>query len=108
VVQEIDVALLFKAEQHSYNAIVLDVDNGPDGLTRGENDWLYSRAGLNAAHGALKPSGILAVWSASPDPAFSRLLRQAGFSVEEVTVRARGRKGGSRHIIWLAEKSGVR
>lgn len=108
VVQEIDVALLLKAEQHTYNAIVLDVDNGPDGLTRGDNDWLYSRAGLNAAHAALKSSGILAVWSASPDPAFSRLLRQIGFSVEEVMVRARGRKGGSRHMIWLAERSGVR
>jgi len=108
VVQEIDVALLLKAEQHTYNAIVLDVDNGPDGLTRGDNDWLYSRAGLNAAHAALTSSGILAVWSASPDPAFSRLLRQIGFSVEEVMVRARGRKGGSRHMIWLAERSGVR
>jgi spermidine synthase len=105
VVQELDVALLLKAEQHTYNAIVLDVDNGPDGLTRSDNDWLYSRAGLHAAHTALKPSGILAVWSASPDPAFSRLLRETGFSVEEVTVRARGRKGGSRHMIWLAERS---
>ena len=108
MVQEIDVALLLKAEQHTYNAIVLDVDNGPDGLTRSDNDWLYSRAGLNAAHAALKSSGILAVWSASPDPAFSRLLCQTGFSVEDVMVRARGRKGGSRHVIWLAERSGVR
>ena len=103
-VREIDVALILKAEPHGYDAIVLDVDNGPDGLTRSDNDWLYGRAGLNAAHAALKPCGILAVWSASPDPAFSKLLRQTGFSVEEVTVRARGRKGGSRHMIWLAER----
>jgi spermidine synthase len=103
-VREIDVALIIKAEQHAYDGIVLDVDNGPDGLTRSGNDWLYSRAGLKAAYAALKPSGILAVWSASPDPAFSKLLRQTGFSVEEVTVRARGRKGGSRHMIWLAAR----
>lgn len=107
VVREIDVALLLKSDKHSYDAIVLDVDNGPDGLTRGDNNWLYSRAGLHAAHTALKPSGFLAVWSASPDPAFTRRLRQTGFSVEEVMVRARGRKGGSRHMIWLGERSGV-
>jgi spermidine synthase len=104
LVREIDVALILKAEPYGYDAIVLDVDNGPDGLTRSGNDWLYSRAGLKTAHAALKSSGILAVWSASPDPAFSRLLRQTGFSVEEVMVRARGRKGGSRHMIWLAER----
>ena len=104
LVREIDVAHILKAEQHAYDAIILDVDNGPDGLTSSANDWLYGRAGLNAAHTALKPSGILAVWSASSDPAFSRLLRQTGFSVEEVMVRARGRKGGSRHMIWLAER----
>ncbi len=107
LVQETDVALLLKAEQHTYNGILLDVDNGPDGLTRSDNDWLYSRAGLNAAHAALKPSGILAVWSAGPDPAFSKLLCQTGFLVEEIMVRARGRKGGSRHMIWLAERLGV-
>ncbi len=82
---------------------MLDVDNGPDGLTRGANDRLYGRAGLAAAYAALNPSGILAVWSAAPDPAFSKLLRQSGFTVEEVTVRAR-RKKGSRHMIWIAGK----
>ncbi len=101
-VREIDVARILKTEQQAYDAILLDVDNGPKGLTRTGNDWLYSKAGLNAAHAALKPSGILAVWSASPAPAFSQLLRQTGFKVEEVTARARGRKGGSRHLIWLA------
>ncbi len=104
MVREIDVALILKEERHSYDAIVLDVDNGPDGLSRNDNDWLYGRAGLNAAHASLNPSGVLAVWSASPDPSFSTLLRQTGFSVEEVMVRARGRKGGSRHIIWLAKR----
>ena len=102
-VREIDVALIIKAEQQGYDAIILDVDNGPDGLTRSGNDWLYGRAGLTAARAALKPSGMLAVWSASPDPAFSKLLRQTGFLVEEITVRARGAKGGRRHTIWLAK-----
>ncbi|MBU1404900.1 MAG: hypothetical protein KKA71_05610 [Proteobacteria bacterium] len=101
-VREIDVARILQTEQQGYDAILLDVDNGPEGLTRSGNDWLYTRAGLTAAHGALKPSGILAVWSASPEPAFSRLLRQSGFTVEEITVRARGAQGGSRHMIWLA------
>ena len=103
-VREIDVARILQTEQQAYDAILLDVDNGPDGLTRSGNDWLYTRAGLTAAHAALKPSGVLAVWSASPEPAFSRLLRQTGFTVEEVTVRARGPQGGSRHMIWLAER----
>ena len=103
-VREIDVARILQTEQNAFDAIVLDVDNGPEGLIKTANDWLYSRAGLNAAHAALKSSGILAVWSASSDLAFSRLLRQAGFTVENVTVRSRGRKGGSRHMIWLAER----
>ena len=103
-VREMDVARILKTEQQAYDAIMLDVDNGPAGLTRTGNDWLYSRAGLNAAHAALKPSGTLAVWSAAPDPAFSRLLRQTGFTVQEVMARARGPKGGSRHLIWLAER----
>jgi spermidine synthase len=103
-VREIDVARILQTEQQAYDAILLDVDNGPEGLTRSGNDWLYTRAGLAAAHAALKPSGVLAVWSASPEPAFSRLLRQTGFTVEEITVRARGPQGGSRHMIWLAER----
>jgi spermidine synthase len=103
-VREIDVAQILKAEKGAYDAIILDVDNGPDGLTRAENNWLYTRSGLSAAYAALKFSGILSVWSASPDPAFSKLLRQAAFKVEEVVVRARGRKGGSHHMIWIAER----
>jgi len=103
-VREIDVAQILKAEKQTYDAILLDVDNGPDGLTRAENNWLYTRSGLSAAYAALKFPGILSVWSASPDSAFSKLLRQSGFKVEEVTVCARGRKGGSRHIIWIAER----
>ena len=103
-VREIDVARILQTEQQAYDAIILDVDNGPDGLTSTGNDWLYTRAGLNAAHATLKPSGILAVWSASPDSAFSRLLRQERFTVEDITVRSRGSKGGGHHMIWLAER----
>ena len=104
-VREVDVAGILETEQQAYDAILLDVDNGPEGLTRPGNDWLYTRAGLIAAHTALKPSGILAIWSASPDPAFSSLLRKTGFTVEEVAARARGRKGGSRHMIWIAQRA---
>ncbi len=102
VVRETDVARILQTAGQTYDAILLDVDNGPEGLTRSGNDWLYSRAGLEAAHTALNPSGILAVWSATPSPAFTKLLRRTGFTVEEVTARARGPKGGSRHVIWLA------
>ena len=83
-----------------YDAILLDVDNGPDGLTRAENDRLYSLAGLGSAKAALKPGGVLAIWSAAPDERFARRLKHAGFKVEEVMVRARGNKG-ARHVIWF-------
>jgi spermidine synthase len=102
-VQEIDVAKVLRAERGAYDAILLDVDNGPVGLTRQRNDWLYTREGLNAAFAALRPKGILAVWSASSDRTFLHRLRRVGFKVEEVSVRARGSRG-SRHTIWLAER----
>ena len=101
-VREVDVAQVLQAEQQAYDAILLDVDNGPEGLTRQGNDWLYSRPGLDAAFAALRPAGVLAVWSAGPNPSFSRRLRQAGFKVDEVRVRARGPRGGGHHTIWIA------
>lgn len=85
-----------------YDAILLDVDNGPDGLTRASNDDIYSMRGLTAAKGALKPGGVLAIWSAAPDEAFARRLKHCGFKVEEVAVRARSNGKGPRHIIWFA------
>jgi spermidine synthase len=88
----------------SYDAILLDVDNGPDGLVRADNDRLYAPPGLAAAKAALRPGGILAIWSAGPDPAFARRLAQAGFAVEEVAVRARENGKGPRHVIWFARK----
>lgn len=98
-----DVALLIKASAGSYDAILLDVDNGPDGLTRQANDGLYSLQGLANARAALKPGGILAIWSAAPDPAFARRLSHAGFTVDEVRVRARENGKGPMHVIWFAE-----
>ena len=100
-VQEVDVAVMLRAEVRAFDAILLDVDNGPDGLTQEANNWLYSRAGLNASYEALRPKGVLAVWSAGPDRAFTKRLHKAGFEVEEVTVWAHRGKG-ARHLIWVA------
>ena len=104
VVHEGDVASILKAEQNVYDAIMLDVDNGPEGLTHKDNDWLYSMEGLNAAYTALRPQGILAVWSAGPAWDFVHRLRKVGFEVDEVTVRAHGNKG-ARYIIWFAQRA---
>jgi spermidine synthase len=96
-----DVADLIASGKGDYDAILLDVDNGPDGLSRRENDRLYSMAGLAAARSALTRGGVLAVWSAHPDKGFAARLRQSGFEVDEVNTRARGKRG-ARHVIWLA------
>ncbi|SRR5690554_2510508 len=85
-----------------YDAILLDVDNGPDGLVRAENGRIYSFAGLRAAKAALAPGGVLAVWSAGRDAAFTRRIEKAGFVVEEVEIRARPNGKGPRHTIWFA------
>ncbi len=103
-IHEGDIAQLIRSESNAYDAILLDVDNGPEGLTRKENNALYSLAGLAAASRALKVKGIFGVWSISPDRRFSERLRRSGFKVEEVRARARGKHGGGRHMIWLGEK----
>jgi len=102
-IHEVDVAHLLRAAQQDYDAILLDVDNGPEGLTRKENDWLYSLNGLSTAYTALRPRGVLAVWSAGPDQDFVHRLRKTGFEVDETRVRARGSKG-ARHVIWFARR----
>lgn len=102
-VREGDVAHCLRDKSQSYDAILLDVDNGPAGLTRRENDWLYGMNGLNAAYAALIPEGVLAVWSAGPDKSFLQRLRKVGFEVDEVRVRAHGKKG-ARHFIWFARR----
>ena len=102
-VNEQDVARMITGAEQSYDAILLDVDNGPEGLTRRENDWLYSLNGLNEAYAALRPGGVLAVWSAGPDKNFFQRLRKTGFEVEEIRVRAHGSKG-ARHTTWYARR----
>lgn len=97
-----DVAKLLKKSKRRFDAILLDVDNGPEGLTQPENDWLYASPGLAAAKSALRPGGVLAVWSVATDPLFTRRLLQGGFQVEEIRPRARKRGKGARHCIWLA------
>jgi hypothetical protein len=73
---------------------------------RAANDDLYDSYGLREAHKALRPGGILAVWSATPDPVFEKRLRAAGYRVEDHRVRANGRNTGPRHVIWLGTKAG--
>jgi spermidine synthase len=99
-----DVADLIVRGRGGYDAILLDVDNGPDGLVRDANDRLYTPAGLATARATLKPGGVLAVWSAAPDKAFAARLHRAGFEVDEVTVRARSNGKGPRHTIWFARR----
>nr|WP_315380942.1 spermidine synthase [uncultured Sphingomonas sp.] len=99
-----DVGRVIADGQNAYDAILLDVDNGPDGLTRVGNDSLYSMRGLDSARQALRPGGILAVWSAAPDAPFARRMRDSGFQVEEVAVRARQNGKGPRHVIWFGTR----
>jgi spermidine synthase len=106
-IHETDVGSLIRSAATAYDAILLDVDNGPEGLTRQANDGLYDMAGLGAARKALRPGGVLAVWSSAPDKTFSKRLRMTGFSVDEVGVRANGARGGARHVIWIARSPGA-
>ena len=96
-----DVADVIRRERGGFDAILMDVDNGPEALVRRENDWLYSPAGLRATRAALRPRGVLAVWSASPDRSFSKRLQEAGFDVREHVVRPHRAGKGPRHHIWI-------
>ncbi|WP_267350112.1 spermidine synthase [Sphingomonas sp. GM_Shp_2] len=99
-----DVAEAIRAGVGRYDAIMLDVDNGPDGLTRPANDGIYTPGGLAEARRALRPGGVLAIWSAGADAAFTRRLGQAGFAVDEVRVKARDNGKGPTHVIWFARR----
>jgi spermidine synthase len=99
-----DVAFVIEDHPATYDAILLDVDNGPDGLTRDENNRIYSKTGLARARAALRPGGVLAIWSAAPDSVFVNRLRRARFDVEEVVTHARANGKGPRHVIWFAIK----
>lgn len=100
-----NVAEAIDAKASAFDAILLDVDNGPDGLTRPQNDRIYAPVGLASAKAALRPGGVLAIWSAAPDPGFTRRLTAAGFTVEQVGVRARSNGKGARHVIWFARSA---
>jgi spermidine synthase len=104
-IRETDVGHLIRAEASAFDAILLDVDNGPEGLTRKTNDALYDLKGLSAARAALRPGGVLAVWSSTQNPKFTWRLGKAGFAVEEVRARANGSRGGARHVIWIATRT---
>ena len=97
-----DVARVIR-DPAGWDAILLDVDNGPSAMTRDDNDLLYSVQGLERTRQALRPGGVLAVWSVGPDRHFEERLRQAGFQCQSQEVPARlGQKSGSMHTLFLA------
>jgi spermidine synthase len=98
-----DVCTAIRQASAAYDAILLDVDNGPVAFANGTNGWLYGDAGTHAALVALRPGGVLAVWSAGHDEAYLRRLRRHGFAAAAETVRAHGR-GGQRHVVFIARK----
>lgn len=104
--READVCSVLREEPRGYDAVLLDVDNGPNGLTRRANDWLYSDTGINFARDALRPDGVLGYWSAAPDRAFVKRLHHASLLVEELEVRAQNRGRGARITLWLATRYG--
>ena len=100
-----DVAGVITGHPAGFDAILLDVDNGPDAFTSSLNAGLYANDGVKQAHGALRPRGVLAVWSAWEDRKFEQRLRWAGFTVTMHRVRARLKQGGPRHTIFLGTRS---
>jgi len=98
-----DVANLLRENRGYYDVIALDVDNGPEGLTKSNNSWIYSEQGITTTMEALKPAGMISYWSVSADRGFNDRLGRCGLKVEEISVYAHGNKG-ARHTIWLATK----
>jgi spermidine synthase len=103
--QEADVNRLIQAGPERYDAILLDVDNGPEGLMRRSNDRLYDNWGLKRARWALRPGGILGVWSGAPDRKFKSRMQRSGFAVDEQRVHASGRGSGPKHVVWLGTRT---
>jgi spermidine synthase len=96
-----DVADLLREPGSGFDAIMMDVDNGPEALIRRENDWIYTTEGLAATARALRPGGVLSVWSAGPDRLFVKRMKEAGFKVDERVVRPHKKGKGARHFIWF-------
>jgi len=105
-VQVTDVAQIIESGKSNYNAIMLDIDNGPQAMTQEGNSWIYGFDGLESLFKALRPAGVLSIWSTDPDPAFTKRLLKTGFKVEQVKARARaGKKGGGHYFVWVATRS---
>jgi spermidine synthase len=102
-IRAVDVAKIIRQEENAFDAILLDVDNGPSALTAKQNDRIYDRNGLAAAKRALRPGGIFAVWSQGPDAKFTRRLAECGFESEEIVAHSRAGKRGPKYLIWLAK-----
>jgi spermidine synthase len=100
-----DVHDVIAAAPGRYDAILLDVDNGPDGMIQPENERLYCNWGLRSAHAALRRDGILAIWSAYPAEGFHRRLEEAGFAVDELRTPAFAGSRDAFHHIWFATKT---
>jgi spermidine synthase len=103
-----DICDLFRGPSPSsserFDVILLDVDNGPRAVARESNGWLYTPAGLSAIHAALRPGGVLAIWSAGPEVGFSPRLRESGFAVVSQRLRSRTERKGQQHLVWLATR----
>src|SRR5687768_7620699 len=104
-VQVGDVGRTLDDRRGEFDAVLLDVDNGPSAFTESSNAGLYDDRGIAAARAALKVDGVLAVWSAREDRKFEQRLRHGRFAVRVESVRARLEKGGPRHTIFLGRKS---
>jgi spermidine synthase len=100
------VATTMRSSPCRFDAVLLDVDNGPVALSASSNAGLYDREGIAVARASLRPGGVLAVWSAKDDRGFERRLRAAGFSVQWERVSGRPNKGGARHSILVAHIGG--
>jgi len=101
-----DVAQMIKSGNGGFNAIILDVDNGPQAMTQEGNEWIYGFNGLESSFAALRPKGVLSIWSTDSDPAFTKRLLKTGFKVEEVKARARtGKRGGGHYFVWVATRT---
>jgi spermidine synthase len=103
-VRQGDVGPMIAEAKTAWDAILMDVDNGPEGLTRPANERLYGRPMLAEARAALKPGGVMSVWSAGPSRTFPGRLREVGFDVEEIQARAHTKRRGARHVIWFATR----
>lgn len=100
-----DVALTLRSKLGPFDAVLLDVDNGPTAFTTSNNAALYDDRGIANAHAALRKKGVLAVWAARDDGKFEQRLRHGGFEVQLQSVRGRLKQGGPRHTLYLSYKT---